>query len=104
MQQQFVGPLHVKRRIGQLAYEIDIPPNWKIHPVISVAHLEPTSSQQQDPYNRPRPDHPNAVYVEGDTEDYKSYNVEALLGKRSIKRRGIQQTQYLVRWKGYGPE
>jgi hypothetical protein len=31
----------VLERIGNLAYRLDIPPNWKIHPVISVAHLEP---------------------------------------------------------------
>lgn len=34
------GPFVVKRRIGELAYELDLPPGYTIHPVISVAHLE----------------------------------------------------------------
>lgn len=104
LQQQFVGPLTVKRQIGRLAYEIDIPSNWKIHHVISIAHLEPATTQDDDPYHRARPDHPDAVYVEGDTENSKSYEIEALLGKRTGRKHGKQQTQYLVRWKSYGPE
>lgn len=104
LQQQFVGPVRVKRRVGRLAYELDIPPHWKIHPVISIAHLEPASTQVEDPYDRARPDHPGQVYVEGDTETSKSYKIEALLGKRSLKRYGKTRIQYLVRWKGYGPE
>ncbi len=31
----------MKRKVGQLAYKIDIPGHWKIHPVISTTHLEP---------------------------------------------------------------
>ena len=104
LQQQFIGPLRIKRRVGRLAYELDIPLNWKIHPVVSIAHLEPASNQQLDPYNRPRPDHPGPVHVEGDTEYEKSYEIEALVGKRVTKRHGRTQNQYLVRWKGYGPE
>lgn len=46
LQQQFIEPLRVTRRIGKLAYELDIPTNWKIHPIVSIAHLEPASSQQ----------------------------------------------------------
>lgn len=102
--QQFVGPLTVKRRVGRLAYELDIPANWKIHPTVSVAQLEPASTLQQDPYDRLRPDHRGPVHVEGDTEHEKSYEIDALLGKRTTKRYGKSKNQYLVRWKGYGPE
>ena len=105
LQQQFVGPLRIKRGIGPLAYELDIPPTWKIHPVVSIAHLEPASTQADDPYNRTRPNHPGSVYVEGDTETYKSYELQAILGHRTMKDRASKQkNQYLIRWKGYGPE
>lgn len=87
-----------------MAYEIDVPSNWKIHLVISVAHLEPATTQDEDPYHSARPDYPDAVYVEGDTENSKSYEIEAILAKRTSERHGEQRNQYLVRWKGYGPE
>lgn len=103
--QQFVGPLKVIRRIGRLAYELDIPSTWKIHLVISVVHLEPASTTSDDPYGWPRPDHPESVYVEGDTENSKSYELQAIVGKRFGKdgKCGTKE-QYLIRWKDYGPE
>ena len=79
--QQFVGPLQITRRIDKLAYKLDIPRNWKIHPVVSVAHLEPATTQDMDPFRRPRPNHPGPVFVEGDTETDKSYEIETLLSK-----------------------
>ena len=36
--QQFVGPLTILKRVRKLAYRLKIPPIWKIHPVILVAH------------------------------------------------------------------
>jgi hypothetical protein len=41
---QRVGPFSILRKIGSLAYELDIPDKWKIHPVISVSHLEPAKT------------------------------------------------------------
>ena len=38
---QFAGPFMVVEKIGPLAYRLDLPLHWKIHPVISIAHLEP---------------------------------------------------------------
>lgn len=34
---QRLGPFKVKRKIGNLAYDIGIPDNWRIRPVILVA-------------------------------------------------------------------
>ena len=99
--QQFVGPLKVLERIRQLAYRLDIPAVWKIHPVISTAHLEPATNPVADPYQRPRLDHPGPVETKDNvepTEDH--YVVEKLLRKRISRG----QTQYLVQWLGYGPE
>ena len=93
--QQYAGPFKVLRRIGKLAYKLDLPQHWRIHPVISIAMLEPTPSGE-DPFNRPVPEQPDSVYVEGDTETNKSWEVERIVDKQGEK--------YLVRWKGYGPE
>lgn len=59
--QQFAGPFRVTKRIGQLAYELDLPSTMKIHNVISVAHLEPATIPADDPYLRRRPAVPAVV-------------------------------------------
>lgn len=66
----------------------------QIHPVISIAHLEPMPSEK-DPFNRPRPDNPPPVSTVDD--DAPEYEIERLLGKRISGRK----LQYLVKWKGY---
>ena len=102
--QQYVGPFKILERIGKQAYRLDIPPHWKVHPVFSIAQLEPAPGS--DPYRRPVPDHPDSVFVEGDTPEFKSYVVERLLNKRSRQAgRGGKGhiVEYLVRWLGYGP-
>ena len=92
--QQYTGPFKVLRRIGSLAYELDIPTHWKVHPVFSIAMLEPMPSGS-DPYERPVPDQPDAIHVEGDTATQKSWEVERIVDKRGDR--------YLVRWKGWDP-
>lgn len=78
--------------------------HWKINPVIKTAQLEPSADPAADPFSRPRPDHPGSVFVEGDTDTYKSFEIERLLNKRTIRRDRGRVTQYLVRWKGYEPK
>ena len=90
-------------KIGRLAYKLEIPAHWRVHPVFSIAQLK-ASPKETDLYQRPRPDHPDTVFVEGDTDTIKSYEIDRLLNKRIIKKgRGVS-VQYLARWKGYGPE
>jgi hypothetical protein len=98
---QYAGPFEILERIGRLAYRLKLPPHWEVHPVISIAHLEP---YHKDAFNRPRPDHPDTIFVEGDGDGYQSFEVERLIDKRVVTRRGKQEIDYLVRWKGYGPE
>jgi hypothetical protein len=98
---QFAGPYKVLERIGRLAYRLELPEHWKVHPVISVAHLEPA---KDDAFNRPQPDHPEPIYVDGDTENMKSFEVEAVLNKRERRRGRKVITEYLIRWVGYGPD
>jgi hypothetical protein len=44
-----VGPFKVLKKVGDLAYQLDISSNWRIHNMISVAHLEPA---KEDTYAR----------------------------------------------------
>ncbi|TAQ84474.1 hypothetical protein B7494_g7190 [Chlorociboria aeruginascens] len=100
LHQQRVGPFTIIEKIGQLAYKLDIPQHWRVHNVFSIAQLEPCIAGT-DPYDRKRPEHPGPVFVEGDDEFNKSFELDKILAKRKTP---TGQTRYLVRWKGYGPE
>ena len=102
--QQYVGPFQIVEKVGRLAYRLDVPSDWRIHPVFSVAQLEPAPDPAEDPFQRPRPQHPPLVFVEGDTDKHKSFEIDRLLNKRTIRKGRGLAIEYLVRWTGYGPE
>jgi hypothetical protein len=100
---QRCGPFKVVKKVGNLAYRLELPEDMKIHPVISVAQLEP-APVGPDPYDRPKPDHPPSVET-GSSDDWESWEIESLLDRRTKRlAHGKTKTEYLVRWKGYGPE
>ena len=103
--QQYVGPFDVVAKVGKQAYRLDLPGHSRVHPVFSVAQVEPWP-HEADPFERPLRDEPDSVFV-GDTPEWKSYEVERLLNKH-VQRSGRggkgETTKYLVRWKGYGPQ
>lgn len=96
--QQRASPFTVLDKIGPLAYKLDIPPTWRIHNVISVAHLSP-GPDGPDPYNREQPE-PERLQVDGEEQ----YKVEKIVQHRINKRGRHPQLEYLVRWKNCGPE
>lgn len=102
--QQYVGPFQVQERVGRLAYRLDVPSDWRIHPVFSLAQLEPAPAPTQDPFHCPRPHMPPAVFVDGDTDALRSYEMDRLLNKRTIKKGRGHAVEYLVCWTGYGLE
>jgi hypothetical protein len=99
--EQRTGPFEVKKRIGKLAYELDLPPRWKIHPVISIAHLVP-APDGDDPFERPVADPQEPIENEGDDDDWKSYELERVVDRRTTRYGGRNNTEYLVKFKGYG--
>ena len=40
LKKRFVGPFKIEQRIGQQAYKLLLPENWKIHPVFHVSLLK----------------------------------------------------------------
>jgi hypothetical protein len=44
-----IGPFPIKREVGKVAFELDLPEYPKIHPVISCVHLEPALPHSQTP-------------------------------------------------------
>ena len=69
--------------------------------MISITYLEPATNLADNPYRRPRLDHPGPLESEKKVESTRDhYVIDQLIGKRTSQGR----TQYLVKWLGYGPE
>nr|XP_009801045.1 PREDICTED: pentatricopeptide repeat-containing protein At3g51320-like [Nicotiana sylvestris] len=47
--QKYIGPLSIERRIAKVAYRVDTPAWWKIHPVFYVSLLKPFREDTKDP-------------------------------------------------------
>ena len=82
---------------------MELPIAWKIHPVVSIAQLEPLPLGE-NPYRRPRLNHPPTVEINGDTPNNRSYKIKKLVDKRTRKYNKINVVQYLIKCFGYGPE
>ena len=93
LQRKFVGPFRVMETIGQQAYKLSLPEDWKIHPVFHVSLLKDwrTASLQED--------QPVSTDVPEVEEPY--YEIEKILRWRKIKRNKKLFKEYLVLWKGY---
>lgn len=99
LQAKFVGPCSVIQVINPVAYKLKLPDALsRLHPVFHISLLQPWRDDKEFPDHVPTAPLP-AVYENDD-----QYYVEALLDKR-VTHAGRRTTiQYLVRWKGYGPE
>ncbi len=89
------GPFLIKRKVNNLAYELDFPPGYKVHPVVSVAHLF-KPEQGKDPYDREKV-RPDPVQLDGEPE----FEVERIVDRRVRKTRGRPKVEYLTKWVGY---
>jgi hypothetical protein len=102
--QQRVGPFPIIGAIGFNAYKLDLPHSWLkmgVHPVLSVAQLEP-APEEADPFERPPLyDEPPPVQ-DGHENDSPEHLIEAIIKKRVRKlRKGVTVIEYRVKWKGY---
>ena len=101
LSQQRVGPFKVLAKVGRLAYRLQLPPVMKIHPVISVAQLEPSTATVtgSDPYGRSINTEPPPVFNEGD--EVGEGELERIKGRRPGRN---EKPEYLVKWKDWGNE
>jgi hypothetical protein len=96
---RFVGPFKVTRVINDNAYELELPPQLRIHPVQNVSKLRRYRRSPAAFDGRPLPvDRPPPDYIDpaGDAE----FHVERIMAQRRVGRR----MEYLVKWKGYPNE
>ena len=75
-----------------------------VRPVISVTHLE-LAPKGLDPYGRDTAEGQEPVdNVEGDTEEWKSWEPEPVVDKRRTCMGRRDNVEYLVKYRGWGIE
>ena len=67
-----MGPFFITRRIGPVAYELELPQTWRIHPVFHTSLLRPFRTST---WSTPQ----ESAVDELELEDDGSYKVEKLL-------------------------
>ncbi|ESK81775.1 hypothetical protein Moror_5377, partial [Moniliophthora roreri MCA 2997] len=84
------GPFKILEILGPVTYRLDLPHQWKIHPVFHAALLLPyKETEAHGPgFTEPPPD-----LIEG----FEEYEVEAVVGHRPKKR----PQEFLVSYTGY---
>ena len=92
----------MKRRVGDLAYELKLPDGWKIYLVISVEYLSLAPMDADDFGRVTLP--PGPVARESDDEhEEPSFEIEAIRDAKVDGRGcGGPRIKYLILWKGYG--
>ena len=102
--QQYISPFQIVEKVDWLAYKLDIPNDWTIHPIFSVAQLEPAPNLTKDPFKCLRPQQTLLVFVDSDSDKHKSFDIDRPFNKWTIQKGRRLAVEYLVRKTGYSPE
>ena len=95
LKRRFVGPFYVVRRVGPVAYELELPESWRIHKVFHTSLLRPFRSSRWSTTGAEEED------AEIEPVDDEPYEVEKLLRWRWAGPSGKRHKEYLVLWKNY---
>lgn len=91
----WIGPFPVTARVGQVAYQLQIPEHYQLHDTFNVDLLKPAYD------NAAGSAAPSTVLVDGEEE----FELETILQHRPArKKQGDKGIQYQIKWLGYGPE
>ena len=91
-----LGPFKIARTVGEskLAFQLELPPNWRIHDVFHASLLDPFHENKLKGRRQLTPQPPEIV------DGVEEYEVQEVLNSR-IRGRKLW---YLIDWKGYSPE
>ena len=90
LRRRWVGPFTVKKVVSPVAYRLNLPQGWKIHPTFHVSNLK-RYLRSEEFVREVQPPPPELV------EGVLEYEAESILRH---KGKGAQR-RYLVLWKGY---
>ena len=88
---RYIGPYRVVKRVGEVAYELELLPHMKMHDVFHVSLLHKYRTDGR--YQPPGP----VMTIDGDEE----WDVERVLKHREVKRGRGHQRWYLIKWRGH---
>ena len=92
---RYEGPFRVLKRVGKVAYKLELPPKLKVHPVFHVSMLKPFHEDQKDPARGDYTRAPAGVKTTYDKE------VESILADPMVRQKNYRpRHEYLVYWKG----
>lgn len=93
----FIGPFAIKRKINDNAYELELPPQLHVHPVINITRMKLYRDGESDFPHRPRSFTRPPPEALAEENGIPSYEVDRVLAKRGT---GVR-TRYLISWVGY---
>ncbi|KAH9670463.1 Endonuclease [Citrus sinensis] len=89
---RYEGPFRVVRHVGNVSYQLQLPPRLKIHPVFHVSLLKPYDEDMGDPSRGESRRAPTAVVTAFDKD------VDYIIADHVVSRRGVPaHSEYLVR-------
>ena len=93
---RYCGPFEILSRIGQVAYQLALPPNLRVHNVFHISVLKKYVHDATRVVNQ------NDVQVE--PEEYFLVEQDCILGQREITLQNHTIGQVKVQWKHLSPE
>ncbi|KAE8694183.1 hypothetical protein F3Y22_tig00110788pilonHSYRG00591 [Hibiscus syriacus] len=91
---RFFGPYKIQKRIGQVAYKLELPPESKLHPVFHISLLKKRIGKQGlTSINPPE------VASDGQLKVYPA----TVLNRRVVRRRNQAVNQFLIQWMNMTP-
>ena len=90
LRRRWIGPFSIANMISPVAYRLNLPPTWRIHPILHVSNLKRFhQSEEFERVERP----PSPIVVNGEEE----FEVEAILRHKGT---GAWRLYYVL-CKGY---
>ena len=93
--QRRIGPFEITEKLSPTVYRLRLPASYNMHPVLNIEHLKKYDKSLRFTDRTVLPE----LRVLPQEEEYE---VDKIVGDRFNK--SLKRREYLVRWKGYGPE
>lgn len=99
--QQYIGSFRVLQNIERLVYKLNVFLDWKVRFVFLVAQVELAPPPTNDFFHLLCFYIPSTVFVDGDTDVAKFFEVNCLLNKQIVKKDKDCTVKYLICWTEY---
>lgn len=96
IRRRFVGPFTILHKVSSVAYTLDLPESWRIHPTFHISKLKKFLSSEKFTSEKFLSEKPPVGELDPETGELE-YEVEAIIGERRKGRR----KEFEVKWLGY---